>query len=97
MVKMGGVLHRGVRFPPNGNGTLTPFRQGNSLAEGQKSADGQHISHLPPLSARQNNWRRGVFFPKKTHVLAIGQCHLAGWGRRRSNGLIALQSHTHAT
>ena len=30
-----------------------------------------------PISARQMNWREGVYFPRNAHILEIWQRHLA--------------------
>jgi hypothetical protein len=47
------------------------------LAERQKNADVKELRIPPPPSARQMNWREGVYFPRKTQVLADWRRQLA--------------------
>jgi hypothetical protein len=54
-----------------------PFRQGNSLAEGQKSADVKHNLALPPPSAKHELWRKGVWRPRKMQIFDMFGGHLA--------------------
>src|SRR5947208_17034256 len=53
------------------------FRQGNQLAEGQKSAEVKHDFTIPPPSANQNSWRRGSNFPRDTQIFRPSRHHLA--------------------
>jgi hypothetical protein len=47
------------------------------LAERQKGADAKELRIPPPPSARHMNWREGVYFPRKTRVLADCRRQLA--------------------
>jgi hypothetical protein len=53
------------------------------VAECQKARPSKHFLISSPHSARQMNWRTGVFLSRNTHILAIWQRHLAERGRRR--------------
>jgi hypothetical protein len=59
---------------------LLAFRQGNSLAEGQKRIPLKRFRCPPPPSARQEKWRKGVWRPRKTHIFDIFGGHLAEGG-----------------
>src|SRR5713101_516995 len=78
-----------------------PFRQARELAECQKGWESSVFSARHPSPPARWNWWTGSYFPRNTHILAIGQRHLAGRALVEFGGLIALRlhvlhTHTHA-
>jgi hypothetical protein len=53
------------------------FRQAKQLAECQRARKSSFFSSRHPPPPANDNWRSGSNFPRKTHVFAMQERHLA--------------------
>jgi len=60
-----------------GTARTEAYRQARPLTEGQKSADVKHDFTIPPPSANQDSWRRGLNFPRDMQIFRLSRHQLA--------------------